>query len=66
MRTRRYGLHIRFNNELITNILAGVSEFFKSHCEFVFKESFDRVQWDFGEYFISKVKREIRTRTNPF
>lgn len=57
--------YISFNNELITNILTGVSEFFKNYCKFVFKEDYDRAQWDYEEYFISKINEEIETLRNP-
>ena len=57
--------YISFSNELITNILKGVSEFFKNYCKFVFKEDYDRAQWDYEEYFIEKVNRLIKSLSNP-
>lgn len=57
--------YISFNNELITNILKGVSEFFKNYCKFVFKEDYDRAQWDYEEYFVARTNEEIETIRNP-
>ena len=57
--------YISFNNELIINILKGVSEFFKNYCKFVFKEDYDRAQWDYEEYFVARTNEEIETLRNP-
>lgn len=57
--------YIGFNNELITNILKGVSEFFKNYCKSVFKEDYDRAQWDYEEYFVARTNEEIETIRNP-
>lgn len=57
--------YINFNSELITNILKGVIEFFKNYCELVFKENYDRAQWDYEEYFVARVNDEIDGIINP-
>lgn len=57
--------YVDFNSELITNILKGVIVFFRNYCELVFKENYDRAQWDYEEYFVARVNDEIDGIINP-
>ena len=56
---------INFSDEMISELLKGISNFFKEYCELVFHERYDEAQWNYCRYFLDIVKEEIELIDNP-
>lgn len=56
---------IRFNDEMIEEIIKGCIEFFKEYCELVFGENYEEAQWNYCKYFTVRMKDEIEMLENP-
>lgn len=56
---------LKIDENVITEILEGIQEFFKNYCKLVFNEDFDEAQWNYNAYFETDVKNEIECFTNP-
>ena len=57
--------YLKFNDELIIELIDGCSEFFKEFCEWVYQENYSEAQWNYAEYFSSVVYDEIESLVNP-
>ena len=57
--------YVKFNEELIIELIDGCAEFFKEFCEWVYQENYDEAQWNYVEYFSSPVYDEIEFVRNP-
>ncbi len=56
---------VAFSDDMIVELLNGVSTFFKEYCELVFHEKYDEAQWNYSRYFTNIVHDEIELYTNP-
>ena len=56
---------VDFSDDMIIQLIYGVSAFFKEYCELVFHEKFAEAQWNYSKYFMSIVKKEIASIENP-
>lgn len=56
---------IVFSDEMITELINGVSRFFKEYCELVFREKYEEAQWNYCRYFLDIVYEKIELFTNP-
>jgi hypothetical protein len=57
--------YVKFSEELIENLLDGCGEFLKEYCKLVFKEDYQKAQWNYAWYFIKRVNDEIEDIENP-
>lgn len=57
--------YVKFNEELIGLLLAGLKVFFTSYCKMVFNENKDDSKWNYDEYFLAIVEDEIELLRNP-
>ena len=56
---------VDFSDDMIIQLIDGVSAFFKEYCELVFYEKFAEAQWNYSKYFMSIVREEIDLIENP-
>ena len=56
---------VDFSDDMIIQLIDGVSDFFKEYCELVFHEKFSETQWNYSKYFMSIVREEIDLIENP-
>ena len=41
--------YVKFNEELIIELIDGCAEFFKEFCEWVYQENYDEAQWNYDK-----------------
>ncbi|MDE6275415.1 MAG: hypothetical protein K2M75_02625 [Clostridia bacterium] len=59
-------LYIKFDNDLIQNLIDGLRKFFEEYCELVHSdENYRESQWNYDDYFISIADYEINKINNP-
>jgi hypothetical protein len=56
---------VKFDDNLISTILAGVERFAKDYCRLVFSEDEHEARWNSDEYFLSEVRNAIEESGNP-
>lgn len=56
---------VAFSDEMISELMYGVSNFFKEYCKLVFSERYDEAQWNYSRYFLDIVSDEIELINNP-
>ncbi|HUX21123.1 MAG TPA: hypothetical protein VMW69_07765, partial [Spirochaetia bacterium] len=57
--------YVKFSDELMNSILAGVELFLKGYCELVLHEDPREAHWNYEDYFLSAVEDEIGGFVNP-
>lgn len=57
--------YVKFNDQLIEDILSGLKVFFESYCIQVFDESKFDISWNYDDYFLDEVLSTIESWDNP-
>lgn len=57
--------YLNLTDELIVELMDGCIMFFKEYCELVFGEKYEDAQWNYGDWFLEKVKDTIESFDNP-
>ena len=57
--------YVNFSEELIVDLISGLTEFFKEYCQLMFGENYEQAQWNYNDYFLDIVRDNIELITNP-
>lgn len=57
--------YVNFSEELILDLISGLTEFFKEYCQLMFGENYEQAQWNYNDYFLDIVRDNIELITNP-
>ena len=57
--------YLKLTDELVYELIDGCDSFFKECCEAVFHENYEQAQWNYGDWFLKKVKDTIASFDNP-
>lgn len=57
--------YVKFNDQLIVDILKGLRTFYINYCEQVFDEDIFDAQWNYDDFFLDRVRSEIEIYQNP-
>ena len=57
--------YVNFSEELILDLINGLTEFFKEYCQLMFGEDYAQAQWNYQDYFLDIVRDNIEMITNP-
>lgn len=57
--------YLNVSDDLIFELMTGCTEFFKEYCQLVFDENYKEAQWNYSQYFLSRVSAAIEEIDNP-